>query len=158
MLSRHQKRRKLIVSSPGPPSYSMPSACSIEKLGGPGDKARKLKDLFFLNSATNYAFLFAMPTPSMACACHSTAQAQYHYSGKLSKEKSFANFADLCSAMKIFSANFFGVWCITRNSVTCSRHFRHMCTQGIRQCPCSRTKPNGPLSIVVPSSSTVKSG
>ena len=30
------------------------------------------------------------------------------YSGKLLREKTFANFADLCSAAKVFSANFWG--------------------------------------------------
>ena len=45
---------------------------------------------------------------------------QIPYSGKLLREKTFANFADLCSATKVFSANFLG----------CGTHAHALC-----QCP-----------------------
>ena len=45
VLSKYRKQRKPIAWSPGPPNFSMLSACNIEKLGGPGDEARKLNYL-----------------------------------------------------------------------------------------------------------------
>ena len=59
------------------------------------------------------------------------------YSGKLSREKTFADFVDLCSAMsflcELFGGMMYveGVWYVTRNSVTRSRHIWCMHTQGV---------------------------
>ena len=71
------------------------------------------------------------------------------YSGKLLREKTFVNFADLCSAMKVFSVNFLG--CGMQHTAgifgACAlRSIQHVLAQVL-----DKLVADGPLSTVVPS-------
>ena len=85
------------------------------------------------------------------------------YSRKLLREKTFANFADLCNTTKVFSANFLGsvahmegVWYTTRSRRMRNSRYHHsfdrftVFNMSLFKYIQTNAKPDGPLSTVVP--------